>query len=72
MEGLLIILGIYIVGVFIAIIEIAYINAKEDEHSIDVVFSLLSWLIPIVALGYTITHRLYYYFYKKFKKKENE
>lgn len=72
MEELLIFLGIYIVGVFIAIIEIAYINAKDDENSIEVVYSLLSWLIAIVALGYTITHRLYYYFYKKFKKKEDE
>lgn len=72
MEELLIFLGIYIVGVFIAIIEIAYINAKDDENRIDVVFSLLSWFIVIVTFGYAITHRFYYYFYKKFKRKENE
>lgn len=76
MIALLIIL-IYLIGVVVAVILCAYLNAKNEvTWGIPAVFSVLSWLIVggivlSMIVEYPIND-LYLWMYNIFKKKQDE
>lgn len=68
MIGLLIV-GIYFIGVLLALVLIAWLNAKWETDMMPEL-SLLSWIIVAYIVFVIVTSplgKLYYWLYNKFK-----
>lgn len=68
---------IYLIGIVVAVMLSAYLNAKDEvAWGIPVVFSVLSWIIVIgIVLDIIIEYPLndlYLWMYNIFKKKQDE
>lgn len=65
---ILLIIGFYLFGVFLALVPIAWINAKHDAN-IAPEFCLTSWIVIIYIIVVVTTSPLLYLYewlYKKF------
>ena len=73
MSGLsltLLIAGIYVLGVMVALVFIAVVNANEKDNIIEVPMACLSWamvvLIILVIVGFFVS-RPFNWFYERLK-----
>lgn len=69
MSTFIILVGVYCIGVILAIILLAWANAKYDTD-MSAELSLLSWLIILWIIFVFVTSplfKLYMWFYNKFK-----
>jgi hypothetical protein len=75
MTEILLILGIYIIGVLVAICIAAYINAQSDSRGIPASMCALSWVFIFVIILMSIAYPfalLYDKLYDKFLEHKEE